>query len=343
MKENKLNNSLELVKNHPLIIAEIGANYGGIETVEKMIHSAKESGADMVKFQTYKAETISTKGCFFEFENGEKISQYEFFKKNELTEKDHYRIDSVCKSLDIPWISTPSHKTDLELLENFNLPFYKTGSDDLTNLQFLKAIASKKRPMLVSTGISTLGEIEAAVEAIVSQGNNQIVLLHCVVSYPSRVEDANLNMITTLQNAFGFPVGLSDHTTNEFTSVLATQIGAVVIEKHFTLSHALKLPDHQASLDPKQFSELVKSVRMVPKAMGDGVKKIRGEEIVWRSAARKSLIAATHIRIGDTIKEEDIEVRRPGNGMHPNLLPLILGKRALVDIEAGTFIDLSMF
>lgn len=326
----------------PLIIAEIGANYGGINTVKQMVRSAAECGADMVKFQTYQAETIAQPECYFTMEDGSQISQYDFFKKNELSSTDHDELQALCHEISIPWCSTPSHLTDLDFLERFDLPCYKTGSDDLTNTQFLKRIAERGKPMLVSTGMCTIGEIESAVEAIFSTGNRQLILLHCVVSYPSRIEDANLRVIESLKKAFGVPVGLSDHTEDEFTSILATQLGAVIIEKHFTLDHALNLPDHEASLDPVAFKRLVKQVRMVPFALGDGVKRIQDTEEKWRKAARKSLFASVDINIGTTITEEHISVRRPSHGIHPKYLSIIAGRQARLFIPAGTLIQWNM-
>ncbi len=329
-------------RGHPLIIAEIGANYGGIDVVKNMVRSAANCGVDLVKFQTYRAETISTPDSYFTFEDGSKVSQFDFFKAYELNEEHHDELDMLCRELGIQWCSTPSHLTDLDLLEKYEIPFYKTGSDDLTNLPFLKAIACKGRPMLVSTGMCSLGEIEAAVDTIVTAGNHQLVLLHCVVSYPSKPEDANLRVIETLQKSFGFPVGLSDHTQDELTSVLATQMGAVVIEKHFTLDHSLKLPDHEASLDPEQFRRLVERVRLVPKALGNGIKHILPTEEKWRKAARKSLYAAEDIPEGGMISEAHIAIRRPSDGIHPHHLSLVVGRKAKSFIPAGTLINWDM-
>lgn len=331
------------VRGYPLIIAEIGANYGGMDVVKEMVCAAAGCGIDMVKFQTYRAETIATPGSYFTLEDGRRVSQFEFFKAHELSEAHHDELDALCKELKIQWLSTPSHPSDLRLLEKYQLPFYKTGSDDLTNLPFLRVIAETGRPMLVSTGMSTLGEIEAAVKTVLDAGNQQLVLLHCVVSYPSRPEDANLRVIETLQKAFGLPVGLSDHTQDEFTSILATQMGAVVIEKHFTLDHALKLPDHEASLDPVQFRRLVDRVKLVSQALGDGVKRIMPTEEKWRQAARKSLCAATDIPAGTVIIERHIVIRRPSEGIHPHHLPLVLGKSAKTFIPAGTLLQWDMF
>lgn len=329
-------------RNKPLIIAEIGAKYAGMDIIKQMVKAASECGADMVKFQTYQADTISTPGSFFTMEDGSRISQYDFFKSYELTLEDHRELDAYCRELHIDWLSTPSHPQDVELLENLNPVAYKTGSDDLTNLPFLRYIAKKGRPMLVSTGMCILGEVERAVETILSTGNRDLTLLHCVVSYPSRAEDANLRVIETLARAFGLPVGLSDHTTDEFTSVLATALGAQVIEKHLTLDHTLKLPDHQASLDPAAFSRLVERVRLVPIAMGDGVKRILGTEEKWRKAARKSLFVSETVMEGEVIEERHLAIRRPADGIHPHHLELVLGRRAVRTIPANTLLSWEM-
>lgn len=326
----------------PLIIAEIGANYGGMNVMQDMVREAQKCDVDMVKFQTYRAETIAMPGHYFTMEDGSKVSQFDFFKAHELTKEHHLVLNDLCASLGLAWTSTPSHITDIDLLEEFNLPCYKTGSDDLTNLPFLRAIAKKGRPMLVSTGMCSLEEIRMAVEAILAVGNEQLVLLHCVVSYPSRIEEANLKVIETLSKLFGLPIGLSDHTQDEFTSVLATQLGASVIEKHFTLDHALKLPDHEASLDPAQFRRLVERVRLVPIALGDGIKCILPSEQKWREAARKSVFAAKHISAGQVIEADDLMLRRPASGIHPHFFDTIVNQTALQDISANTALSWDM-
>jgi N,N'-diacetyllegionaminate synthase len=322
----------------PLIISELGAKYASMEVMEQMVSASRQVGADMVKFQTYRAATLSTPGSFFTMEDGQKVSQYDFFQQYELGREEHERLIARCKTEGLAWLSTPSHTTDVDMLEELGIAMYKTGSDDLTNLPFLRYVAERQKPMLVSTGMSSLGEVEAAVEAIMAKGCPQLILLHCVSSYPAKHEDANLRAIETLRAAFGLPIGLSDHTTDEFTSVLATQMGAVVIEKHFTLDHALKMPDHQASLDPEQFKRLVDRVRLVPKAMGDGVKRVLGTEQKWREAGRKSLFSAHALSKGQIIAENDIAIRRPGSGLHPHRMSDLMGRPAARDIPANTLL-----
>ncbi len=327
---------------YPLIIAELGAKYASLDIIKQMIQRAKDCGADMVKLQTYQAETISTPGSFFTMEDSSKVPQFEFFQRYEFSRKDHEMLDEYCCDVGISWFSTPSHPNDVELLEAFDPIGYKTGSDDITNLPFLRYIAEKQRPMIVSTGICTLGEIEQAVENILSTGNDRIVLLHCVVSYPSKPEDANLRIIETLQHAFGLPVGLSDHTQDEFTSILATQLGAVIIEKHFTLDYALNLPDSHAAVDPEGLKKLVERVRLVPKALGNGVKRILETEKTWRESSRKSLFSICAIKQGQRIQEQDVTIRRPGNGIHPHHLGMIIGRQAMCDIPANTLLTWEM-
>ncbi|AVM75589.1 N-acetylneuraminate synthase family protein [Magnetospirillum gryphiswaldense] len=326
----------------PLVIAEIGAKYADMPVLKEMVRSAVACGVDMVKFQTFQARTIATPGSYFTFDDGSRVPQSEWFQKYELTRDDHVELIDLCRELGVAWMSTPSHVSDLDLLEPFDPIAYKTGSDDLTNTRFLRQIAEKGRPMVVSTGMCTLAEIERAVDVITRTGNTELILLHCVVSYPAKAEDANLRAIETLQRAFGLPVGLSDHTIDEFTSVLATQMGACIIEKHFTLDHALKLPDHQASLDPAAFKLLVDRVRLVSAAMGDGTKRILPTEEKWRAAARKSLYAARDIAAGQIISDDDIAIRRPADGIHPHHLDLVIGRTARQAIACGALISWDM-
>lgn len=323
-------------RQYPLCVAEIGAKYAELDVMRQMIRSAAECGADLVKFQTYQAETVATRDSYFTLGNGARVSQYDFFKKYELTRDDHRELIDCCRQIGIGWLSTPSHPSDVDLLEEFDPPCYKTGSDDLTNLPLLEYIARKKRPMMVSTGMSTLEEVGQAVNSIAGTGNRQLILLHCVTAYPSRVEDANLRAIETLRNAFGFPVGLSDHTQDSFSSILATQLGAVIIEKHFTLSHTLKLQDDEVALDPPAFRKMVENIRLIPLALGSGVKRVLEAETTWRESARKSIHSTRAIMKGEILQAGDIAIRRPSNGIPPQMLGTVIGRKATCDIPEGT-------
>lgn len=327
---------------NPLIVSEIGAKYTTLGNIKKMVESSRDCGADYVKFQTYDARTIAAPDSFFTMEDGSRVSQFDFFRRHQFSREDHEEIIACCEELGIGWFSTPSHPNDVDLLETFNPPCYKTGSDDLTNLPFLRILAKTGRPLIVSTGMCTLDEVEKAVEAVVTSGNSRLILLHCVVSYPSRPEDANLKAIETLRRAFGFPVGLSDHTRDEFTSVLASQMGVGFIEKHFTLDHAMKLPDHEASLDPAEFKRLVEKVRLVRTAMGSGEKTILEAEKKWREAGRKSLFAARPLKAGETLREEDLVLRRPGTGIHPHEIEKVVGREVMREVGELEMIQWNM-
>ncbi len=326
----------------PIFIAELGAKYADMKIMTGMVEQARAAGADMVKFQTYEADTISTPGSFFTMEDGSKMSQYDFFKAYELSRADHELLIGACEKENIEWCSTPSHPRDVKLLEDLGVSYYKLGSDDLTNTPFIKHVASFQKPLLLSTGMCTLGEIEKAVEAFFKTGNSKLVLLHCIVSYPAKPDDANLRVIETLKNAFGLPVGLSDHTVDEFTSILAAQMGVCLIEKHFTPDHAMELPDHQASLDPGQFRKMTDSVKLVRQALGDGVKKILKTEEKWRKSARKSIFTTRVIKKGEIIANDDLCIRRPSDGIHPHYFEMIIGRTARMDIEKNVLLTWEM-
>jgi N,N'-diacetyllegionaminate synthase len=322
-------------RGYPLVVAEIGAKYAALEVLTGAISAARRCGVDLVKFQSFTADAIATPEARMRTPEGRDVSQREFFKQYELSRSDHEALIGFCRHIGIGWFSTPSSRADVDLLEQFAPICYKTGSDDLTNLPLLRYIAQTGRPMVVSTGMSTMAEVEKAVETIRGAGNSAIVLLHCVVSYPSRPEDANLRAIGTLRERFGLPVGLSDHTTDEYTSVLAAAMGAEMIEKHFTPDHALKLQDDEASLDPEAMARLVQRVALVPKALGDGVKRVQDAEKTWRAAARKSLFAARDIAAGEPIRMEDLVVLRPAVGIGADDIEKVLGRRTRRAMRTG--------
>ncbi|MFX0066657.1 MAG: N-acetylneuraminate synthase family protein, partial [Candidatus Hermodarchaeota archaeon] len=223
------------------------------------------------------------------------------------------------------------------------VPAFKIASGDLTNLPFLELVASYNKPIILSTGMATFDEVEEGMNAIRNEGNNQIVLLHCVTSYPAQLESINLRAMLTLEKGFGVPVGFSDHTTGFAASIAAVSLGACVIEKHFTLDKKLPGPDHAASLDPGELAELVRVLRSIEDALGDGIKKPTEAEMRIREVARKSLIAKRDIQKGSTITAEMIEIKRPGNGIAPKHLREIIGKKAKVTIGREQILDWDMF
>ena len=283
------------------IIAEAGVNHNGsVELAKKLIDAAKDAGADAVKFQTFKAENVVVKDAQkaeYQKETTGEGSQYEMIKKLELTEEDFRELADYAKEKDIMFLSSPFDKDSIDLLNELDVPAFKVGSGEITNFPLLRYIAKKGKPIILSTGMSTLGEIEEALDVIRSEGVEDIALLHCVSNYPARIEDVNLRAMGTLKQAFKLPVGFSDHTLGITAPIAAVALGACVIEKHFTLDRNLPGPDHKASLEADELKEMVKAIREVEKVLGNGIKrptkeeeeikKLRGEVSLQRLIFRK--------------------------------------------------------
>jgi N,N'-diacetyllegionaminate synthase len=320
------------------IIAEAGINHNGdVNLAKKLIDVAKEAGADAVKFQTFKAEEVVSK-CAEKAEyqkqaTGVEESQFEMIKKFELTEKDFGELSAYARKKGIVFISSPFDKKSVDLLDELGVPAFKIASGEITNFPLLKHIARKKKPIILSTGMSTFGEIEEALEAIGEEGAEEIILLHCVSSYPAKVEDMNLRAIETLGHAFKLPVGLSDHTLGITIPIVAVALGACVIEKHFTLDKSLPGPDHQASLEPEELKQMIKAVREVEKAMGNGIKNPTEEEEEMKRIVRRSIVARVEISEGTLITEEMLDIKRPGTGVEPKYMNKVIGAVARCRIE----------
>lgn len=329
MKIVSLAGNIEVGRERPcIVIAELGAMYEDIDGMKELIRLSKEAGADMVKVQTFRAETISARDARLELEDGTFVPQCSFLKKYEISADQHRALFDYAKKIGIAFFSTPSYYDDVDFLDQLGVLVFKTGSDDLTNYPFLEYIAKKGKPMIVSTGMSTLEEIEKAVDTILGTANDQLILLHCIVSYPVKAEYANLNIINTLKERFKVPIGYSDHVPGIFSSVLAVSMGACVIEKHVTLNRTLKRPDYQASLEPQELKELVRQIRLIPILKGSTIRKVYPTEEKWRRNLRKSLVAARQIEKGEVIKREDIKIIRPGTGLPPCFMESFLGKYA---------------
>lgn len=324
------------------IIAEAGVNHNGdIEIAKKMVDVACEAGADAVKFQTFKAENLVTKNApkaKYQKENTGNGNQYEMLRKLELSYEEHVILKKYCKKKGILFISTPFDFESVDLLEKLNINLYKISSGDLTNIPFLRYIARLNKPMIVSTGMANLGEVEKAVEEIKKVGNNNIILLQCTSNYPTNYEDVNLNAMITLKNAFKLPIGYSDHTKGIEVSMAAVAMGAEVIEKHFTLDKSMEGPDHKASLNPIELKEMISSIRNIERALGDGTKKCNKSEESTRKVARKSIVAKNDIRRGQTVSYDNITFKRPGDGLSPAFVDEIVGKKAVNDISSDEFI-----
>lgn len=329
--------------NKVFIIAEAGVNHNGdINIAKKLIDVAVEAGVDAVKFQTFKANNLVTKyapKAEYQKETTGSGNQIEMLKKLELKYEDHIILKKYCEEKGIMFISTPFDFESAELLESIGLPLYKISSGDLTNIPFLRYIAKFNKPMIVSTGMASLGEVETAVNCIKKCGNDQITLLHCTSNYPTNFEDVNLNAMITLKKAFKLPIGYSDHTIGIEIPIAAISMGAKVIEKHFTLNKNMEGPDHRASLNPEELKQMVVNIRNVEKAFGDYIKMCNKSEENTRKVARKSIVAKTHIKKGETISFENITFKRPSSGLSPTYIDEVIGKIASNDISADEFIS----
>lgn len=314
-------------KDRCYIIAEIGGNFITYNEAVKLIDGAKYAGVDCIKLQTFTAETISTKGAFFDMENTGKISQFEYFKKYEISKDLHKKIFDYIDSKEMDWFSTPSHPEDVDMLTSLGAKAIKVGADDATNIPLLKYIAKTGLPVFLSTGMCEMEEVKEAVNAILEEGNNRIVILHTVSGYPTYAEDVNLNVLTTYRNEFpDFFIGFSDHTLTPIASIAAAAIGANVIERHFTLDKNAEGPDHMISATPEEMKYIVDSIREIEKIKGSGVKMPFGPEIKNRDNNRKSVVAIKNIKTGDLLTRDNVYVKRPGTGIAPKYLEDVLGR-----------------
>lgn len=334
---NKFNNT-----GKAYIVAEIGGNFTDYETAVKLIDHAKESGVDAIKLQTYRADTISSKNAVFDMENTGIVAQSELFKKYEISEEMHRQIFAYAKEKGLDIFSTPSHATDVEMLERIGADVYKIGADDVTNLSFLKYIAGLHKPIMLSTGMCTLDEVKDAVNAIIEEGNTDIVIMHVVSLYPTKPQYVNLEAIRTLQKEFPqFAVGYSDHTLGVDSCIFAAVMGAKVIEKHFTYDKNADGPDHMLSATKDDMRHMVDKIRLYEQMRGDGIKRPMGDEVKNRRNNRKSIICVRDMKKGEVIMENDIDIKRPGFGISPKCKDMLIGRRAMRDIEEDAVLQWS--
>ncbi|MFH1642151.1 MAG: N-acetylneuraminate synthase [Nanoarchaeota archaeon] len=318
------------------IIAEAGINHNGqVDLAKKLVDEAKKAGADAVKFQTFATDQFLSKNIA-EPKNVESILK--IAKGLELSKEDHYELSKYCKQKGIIFISTPLDNGSVDLLDKIGVPMFKVASCDLDNLPLLAYIAKKGKPMIVSTGMAKLSEVEEAIDVIRSCGNEDIILLHCVSKYPSNAEQTNLNAMKTLETAFKLPVGYSDHTMGINISLAAVSLGAKVIEKHFTLDKKMEGYDHAISADPKELVNMINGIREVEKSFGTGIKAPSKDEIEMKKPMRRSIIANADIKKGEVIKPEMIIAKRPGTGISPKFFDFIVGRKATRDINKDEFI-----
>ncbi len=330
------------------IVAEAGVNHNGdIGLAKRLIDVAVEAGADAVKFQTFKAErVVSTSAPKAEYQKqttDAEESQLEMLKRLELSPAAHRELQAYCKKRGVLFLSTPFDEESVDLLDELGVPAFKVGSGEITNWPLLEYIARKGKPIILSTGMSYLSEVDEAVRVIRETGSDQLVLLHCVSNYPADPADANLRAMQTLATAFEAPVGFSDHTPGIEVSLAAAALGAAVIEKHFTLDRSLPGPDHRASLEPEELKALVRGIRTVESALGDGQKRPTTSEANTAAVVRRSLVAAYDIPAGTVLTEKHIAFRRPGTGLPPSMRSFLVGLSARIDIPAGTLLRLEMF
>ncbi len=327
-----------------LIIAEAGVNHNGnFEIAKQLVDKAVEAGADIVKFQTCKAENVisryADKAEYQKVTTGEADSQLEMVRKLMLTYEEYGQLKEYCDEKGITFLSTAFDLPSVDYLHSIGMKLWKIPSGEITNLPLLIKIASLHEPIIMSTGMSELSEVADAVKVLIENGANDITLLHCTTEYPAPYEDVNLKAMETMRDAFDLPVGYSDHTKGLEIPVAAVARGACVIEKHFTLDRNMEGPDHKASIEPDELKQMVSMIRHVEVAIGDGVKKVSASEAKNQDIARKSIIAKTAIKAGDIFTEENITTKRPGNGINPMRWFELLGKKAKHDYEEDYLIE----
>lgn len=329
------------------IIAEAGVNHNGsIEIAKKMIDAAVKAGADAVKFQTFIPEEIvsrrAPKAEYQKKTTHKKESQLVMLKKLVLDADAHQKLLAYCKKKGIQFLSTPFDLQSIDLLKSLGLDIFKIPSGEITNLPYLKKIGSLKKKIIMSTGMADIKEIGRAIKILVEAGTakRNITLLHCNTEYPTHMNDVNLRAMITMEDVFGVKVGYSDHTLGIEIPVAAVALGAVIIEKHFTLDRKAKGPDHKASLEPKELTSMVIAIRNVEKALGKGIKQPSPSEIKNRTVVRKSIVASRGIKKGDLFTEKNITTKRPATGISPFEWNDVIGQAAKRDFAEDELIKI---
>jgi N,N'-diacetyllegionaminate synthase len=330
---------------HTVIIAEAGVNHNGsLETAKKLALTAKECGADIVKFQTAKLESLVSKSAnmadYQKNNIGKEMSQYEMLKGLLLSFDEFTELATYCRKIGIVFLSTPFDLDSIAFLEDLGCDLWKIPSVEITNYPYLVKIAKTRKPIILSTGMCNIQDIREAIGLLNDNGAGEIILLHCTTEYPAPYEDVNLNAMETLRREFGLKVGYSDHTKGITIPIAATAMGATVIEKHFTLDRNMEGPDHRASLEPDELMDMVNAVRCVETAMGSGIKEPTESEIKNMAIARKSIVAKRDIKKGEPYTEDNITTKRPGNGISPMRWNEVLGMAANKDYGEDELIEL---
>lgn len=332
--------------NRVFIIAEAGVNHNGkLELAYKLVDAAVEAGADAVKFQTFKPEKVvskfATKAEYQKETTGLVETQLEMIKKLDLGYEAFAELKRYCDKKGIVFLSTPFDLDSIEFLDQLGLDIFKIPSGEITNLPYLRKIGSLNKQVIMSTGMADLKEVKEALDVLISCGTNKegITVLHCNTEYPTPFDDVNLKAMLTIRDELGVKVGYSDHTSGIEVPVAAVTLGAEVIEKHFTLDKNMEGPDHRASLDLDELKAMVSAIRNIEKAMGNGIKRPSPSELKNKPIARKSIVAAKDIRKGETFTEQNLTVKRPGDGISPMKWDEIIGQRAKRNYKADEFMS----
>ena len=326
--------------NKVYIIAEAGVNHNGsIDTAKMLVDVASESGADAVKFQTFKAKNLVTKNAirakYQDINTGNKDSQYDMLKKLELNKEMHHELIEYCKSKNLTFLSSPFDHESIILLDNLGLKIFKIPSGEITNLPYLQHVGKLNKKVILSTGMSTIEEIEKALYILTQSGTKKdnITLLHANSEYPTPMEDVNLRAMLTIGNKFDISYGYSDHTTGIEISIAAVAMGARCIEKHITLDRNMEGPDHKASIEPDELSDMIDAIRNVEKALGSDIKQPSKSESSNIKIVRKSIVAKIPIKKGDVLSEKNLTIKRPGSGISPMKWDEIIGTKAKKNYE----------
>lgn len=327
------------------IIAEAGVNHNGdLEIAKRLIDVAVSAGVDAVKFQTFKAEKLVSKEAEkAEYQiavTGNTETQYQMLKKLELSNSMHKDLITYCKEKDILFLSTPFDLESIDYLVNIGIPIMKIPSGEITNYPYLKRIGQTGKPVILSTGMSTLEEVKKAIKVLEEYGSDDITVLHCNTEYPTPLKDVNLKAIDTLRKELNVKTGYSDHTLGIEIPIAAVAMGAIVIEKHFTLDRTMQGPDHKASLEPAELKAMVQAIRNIEMAFGTGIKEPSESEIKNITSVRKSIVACKTIVKNELFTEKNLITKRPGNGISPMMWNAVIGKRAKRDFKVNEQIEL---
>ncbi|HIP02031.1 MAG TPA: N-acylneuraminate-9-phosphate synthase [Campylobacterales bacterium] len=328
------------IRDKAYIIVEIAGNFSSLEEAKKLIDGAIYAGVDAVKLQTYKADTLASVKARYEMENTGNVSQYEIFKEGELSEEEHFEIYKYANKKNIDIFSTPSHIDDIALLKKLGTNVYKIGSDDAYNLPFIEEVAKLNKPIMVATGMRTIYEVDEIVDTIMKTGNKNFMIFHAITSYPTTYELANLNVIKTMLDRYpNIIIGYSDHTVGWQCSYAARVMGAMVIERHFTLDREAEGPDHILSSTPEEMKILVDAIKIFEEAQGDGIKMPVGQELKNRKNNAKSIILAKDIKKHEMLSKSHLSIKRPGYGIEPKKIYDLIGKQVNRDLEKDSILS----